>query len=105
MGVALFFKGRRGLDNGLVRSVGRRGWFRLRQLRLGGLRPTLLGLGFLLRKFLAVVVPDNARDVGMRLAIGRNTVVLLHSPRTGVVGSQRLGHIEVILLQQLAQIT
>ena len=37
--------------------------------------------------------------------VRRHTAILLHPPRSGVIGRQGFDHIEVIALQQFAQIT
>src|ERR1022692_3439495 len=58
-----------------------------------------------LRQLLAVVVFDDARHVGVGLAIGRHASVLLHALRPGIVSGEGLDHIVVVEQQQFAQIT
>ncbi len=59
---------------------------------------------FFLRYFLAVVFVDDAGYVGASLVKRRHSPVLLDALRPGVVGSERLDEIEMVALQQFAQI-
>jgi hypothetical protein len=59
----------------------------------------------LLRQLLTVEVAHDAGNVLARLQIWRNALVLLHAVRSGVVGRKRFDKVEVVTLQQLAQIT
>src|ERR1019366_3982145 len=55
-------------------------------------------------QLLAVVVGDDAGNVGMRLTVRRYTLVLPNSLRTCVVSGQGLRGISVVLQQQLSQV-
>src|SRR5712691_5131167 len=61
--------------------------------------------GFALSNFLSIEVTNYPRHVGPGLIVRRHAAVLFHTTRAGIVGGQRLDHVKVIALQQLAQIT
>ena len=59
---------------------------------------------FLLRPDLPVVFANNAVDVGLRLTVGRNPVLSFDALRTCIVSCEGLDQIEVVALQQFAEI-
>src|SRR5208337_3677289 len=94
-------------ERGLVLRDGRSG------SGLGG-RVGGLGSGRLFRggrsgrlggEFLFVEVANDAGDVGSGFVVGRNAVVLVDALRPGVVGGEGFDEIEVVTLEQFAEIT
>src|SRR5208282_246678 len=58
----------------------------------------------LLSNFLAIVFADNASDISASLVEGRHSVELLDTLRPRVIGGKSLDEIEVVALQEFAQI-
>ena len=77
--------------------------FRSRSRRDCGFRSRLCGPA-LLRRFLLIEVLNYARHIRPSFIIRRYAFILLHPQRPGIVSGQRLHQIEVVTLQQFAQI-
>jgi len=60
--------------------------------------------GRILGQLLPIEVTNDSRDVGPRLVIRRHAAILLHAMRSGVVSGKGLRHIEIVFLQQFAQV-
>src|SRR4051812_40640875 len=85
------------------RSIGNQNGFLLRARSFSN-ESRLLRREPIIRRLLLVVIVDDARHIGARLAVGWNSVILRYALWPCVVSGQRFHRVVVELLQQLSQI-